>query len=197
MAEKYLENDESIGYQKIDHFNPELVTKISTHYKQIINLVGEDSEREGLLKTPERAAKAIQFLTNGYDQDPEKILRSALFTDEYRQMVLIKDIEIYSMCEHHLLPFFGKAHIAYIPNGSIVGLSKIPRVVDAFARRLQVQERLTMDISCLLYTSDAADERSSVDLGGRRSIKKQNKRYHHRQHLFNKLICSVTSNHHL
>ncbi|HQW23373.1 MAG TPA: GTP cyclohydrolase I FolE [Bacteroidia bacterium] len=153
MAEKYLENDESIGYQKIDHFNPELVTKISTHYKQIINLVGEDSEREGLLKTPERAAKAIQFLTNGYDQDPEKILRSALFTDEYRQMVLIKDIEIYSMCEHHLLPFFGKAHIAYIPDGKIVGLSKIPRVVDAFARRLQVQERLTTEIrDCIQNT---------------------------------------------
>lgn len=153
MAEKYLENDESIGYQKIDHFNPELVTKISTHYKQIINLVGEDSEREGLLKTPERAAKAIQFLTNGYDQDPEKILRSALFTDEYRQMVLIKDIEIYSMCEHHLLPFFGKAHIAYIPDGKIVGLSKIPRAVDAFARRLQVQERLTTEIrDCIQNT---------------------------------------------
>ncbi|MBK8585838.1 MAG: GTP cyclohydrolase I FolE [Bacteroidetes bacterium] len=153
MAEKYLENDESIGYQKIDHFNPELVTKISTHYKQIINLVGEDSEREGLLKTPERAAKAIQCLTNGYDQDPEKILRSALFTDEYRQMVLIKDIEIYSMCEHHLLPFFGKAHIAYIPDGKIVGLSKIPRVVDAFARRLQVQERLTTEIrDCIQNT---------------------------------------------
>jgi len=153
MAEKYLENDESIGYKKIDHFNPELVTKISTHYKEIINLVGEDSEREGLLKTPERAAKAIQFLTNGYDQDPEKILRSALFTDEYRQMVLIKDIEIYSMCEHHLLPFFGKAHIAYIPDGKIVGLSKIPRVVDAFARRLQVQERLTTEIrDCIQNT---------------------------------------------
>ncbi|MBP6531981.1 MAG: GTP cyclohydrolase I FolE [Bacteroidia bacterium] len=153
MAEKYLENDESIGYKKIDHFNPELVQSISTHYKEIINLVGEDSNREGLLKTPERAAKAIQFLTNGYDQDPEKILRSALFTDEYRQMVLIKDIEIYSMCEHHLLPFFGKAHIAYIPDGKIVGLSKIPRVVDAFARRLQVQERLTTEIrDCIQNT---------------------------------------------
>jgi len=146
MAEKYLENDESIGYTKIDHFNPKLVESISKHYREIINLVGEDSQREGLLKTPERAAKAIQFLTNGYDQNPEEILRSALFTDEYRQMVLIKDIELYSMCEHHLLPFFGKAHIAYIPDGKIVGLSKIPRVVDAFARRLQVQERLTTEI---------------------------------------------------
>lgn len=146
MAENYLENDESIGYTKIDHYNPKLVQSISTHYREIIKLVGEDSEREGLLKTPERAAKAIQFLTNGYDQNPEDILRSALFTDEYRQMVLIKDIELYSMCEHHLLPFFGKAHIAYIPDGKIVGLSKIPRVVDAFARRLQVQERLTTEI---------------------------------------------------
>ncbi|MBL0033332.1 MAG: GTP cyclohydrolase I FolE [Bacteroidetes bacterium] len=146
MAENYLENDESIGYTKIDHFNLKLVESISKHYREIINLVGEDSQREGLLKTPERAAKAIQFLTNGYDQNPEQILRSALFTDEYRQMVLIKDIELYSMCEHHLLPFFGKAHIAYIPDGKIVGLSKIPRVVDAFARRLQVQERLTTEI---------------------------------------------------
>jgi GTP cyclohydrolase IA len=153
MAEQYLENGESIGYKKIDHFNPELVKSIAHHYREIINLVGEDPNREGLLKTPERSAKAIQFLTNGYDQDPEKILRSALFTDEYRQMVLIKDIEIYSMCEHHLLPFFGKAHIAYIPDGKIVGLSKIPRVVDAFARRLQVQERLTTEIrDCIQNT---------------------------------------------
>ena len=153
MAENYLENDESIGYTKIDHFNPKLVESISKHYREIINLVGEDVTREGLLKTPERAAKAIQFLTNGYDQNPEEILRSALFTDEYRQMVIIKDIELYSMCEHHLLPFFGKAHIAYIPDGKIVGLSKIPRIVDAFARRLQVQERLTTEIrDCLQDT---------------------------------------------
>ena len=153
MAENYLENDKSIGYTKIDQYNPKLVESISKHYRGIIDLVGEDPEREGLLKTPERAAKAIQFLTNGYDQNPEEILRSALFTDEYRQMVLIKDIEIYSMCEHHLLPFFGKAHIAYIPDGKIVGLSKIPRVVDAFARRLQVQERLTTEIrDCIQNT---------------------------------------------
>ncbi len=153
MAEHYLENDESIGYKKIDQYNPKLIQSISSHYTEIVKLVGEDPEREGLLKTPERAAKAIQFLTHGYDQDPEKILRSALFTDEYRQMVIIKDIEIYSMCEHHLLPFFGKAHIAYIPDGKIVGLSKIPRVVDAFARRLQVQERLTTEIrDCLQNT---------------------------------------------
>lgn len=152
MKDNNLEND-SVGYTKIDHFNPKLVKSISHHYREIIDLVGEDPEREGLLKTPERAAKAIQFLTNGYDQDPEQILRSALFTDEYRQMVLIKDIEIYSMCEHHLLPFFGKAHIAYIPDGKIVGLSKIPRVVDAFARRLQVQERLTTEIrDCIQNT---------------------------------------------
>jgi GTP cyclohydrolase I len=153
MAEHYLENDESIGYKKIDQYNPKLIQSISSHYKEIVKLVGEDPEREGLLKTPERAAKAIQYLTHGYDQDPEQILRSALFTDEYRQMVIIKDIEIYSMCEHHLLPFFGKAHIAYIPDGKIVGLSKIPRVVDAFARRLQVQERLTTEIrDCLQNT---------------------------------------------
>jgi len=153
MGEQYFENNESIGYKKIDQFNPELIKSISSHYRQIIDLVGEDPDREGLQKTPERAAKAIQFLTNGYDQDPEKILRSALFTDEYRQMVLIKDIEVYSMCEHHLLPFFGKAHIAYIPDGKIVGLSKIPRVVDAFARRLQVQERLTTEIrDCIQNT---------------------------------------------
>lgn len=153
MSEHYLENDESIGYKKIEQFNPKLVQSISHHYKEILNLVGEDPNREGLLKTPERAAKAIQYLTNGYDQDPEQILRSALFTDEYRQMVLIKDIEIYSMCEHHLLPFFGKAHIAYIPDGKIVGLSKIPRVVDAFARRLQVQERLTTEIRDCIHNT--------------------------------------------
>jgi GTP cyclohydrolase I len=115
-------------------------------YRSIIQQLGEDPDREGLIKTPERAAKAMQFLMQGYDQDPAKILRSAMFAEDYKQMVLVKDIEVYSMCEHHLLPFFGKAHIAYIPNGHIVGLSKIPRLVDAFARRMQVQERLTTDI---------------------------------------------------
>jgi GTP cyclohydrolase I len=134
------------GYKKIDEFNTELVEKISAHYSEILNLSGEDIEREGLQKTPERAAKAIQFLTHGYNLNPAEILKSAMFMEDYKEMVVIKDIEVYSLCEHHLLPFFGKAHIAYIPNKCIVGLSKIPRVVDAFARRLQVQERLTMEI---------------------------------------------------
>jgi GTP cyclohydrolase I len=153
MSENYNEHDEEFGYQKIDKYNPRLITSIASNYSQIITSLGEDVKREGLIKTPERAAKAMQFLTHGYDQNPEEILKSALFTDDYRQMVLIKDIEVYSMCEHHLLPFFGKAHIAYIPNGHIVGLSKIPRVVDAFARRLQVQERLTTEIrDCIQNT---------------------------------------------
>jgi GTP cyclohydrolase I len=134
------------GYKKIDQFNDKLVDSISDMYKNILTDVGENSEREGLLKTPVRAAKAMQFLTQGYDLDPAEILRSAMFKEDYSQMVIVKDIEVYSLCEHHLLPFFGKAHIAYIPNGHIVGLSKLPRVVDAFARRLQVQERLTNEI---------------------------------------------------
>lgn len=121
-------------------------TEIAAHYKRIIEELGEDPNREGLVKTPERAAKAMLFLTQGYKQQPAEILKSAMFTDSYKQMVVVKDIEIYSMCEHHMLPFFGKAHVAYIPNGVIVGLSKIPRVCDAFARRLQVQERLTTEI---------------------------------------------------
>lgn len=120
--------------------------EISKHYKAVIDGIGEDATREGLLKTPERAAKAMQYLTKGYNESPEAILRSAMFKEDYKQMVVVKDIEIYSLCEHHLLPFLGKAHVAYIPNGYIVGLSKIPRVVDAFARRLQVQERLTNQI---------------------------------------------------
>lgn len=141
------------GYAKIDQYNPVLVKQIASDYEDIIRRIGEQPERDGLAKTPERAAKAMQFLTHGYDLDPAGILRSALFKDEYRQMVIVKDIELYSLCEHHLLPFFGKAHIAYIPNGHIVGLSKIPRVVDAFARRLQVQERLTTQIrDCIQET---------------------------------------------
>jgi GTP cyclohydrolase I len=122
------------------------VLKMADSYHQILELVGENAEREGLLKTPQRAAKAMRFLTQGYEKDPLEILRSAVFNEEYDQMVIVKDIELYSLCEHHLIPFFGKAHIAYIPKGKIVGLSKIPRIVDAFARRLQVQERLTTQI---------------------------------------------------
>ena len=134
------------NYKKIDEYNPEVTEKLSEHYKQILKLSGEDIHREGIEKTPQRAAKAMQYLTHGSCLNPADILRSAMFEEKYNQMVLIKDIEVYSLCEHHLLPFFGKAHIAYIPNGKIVGLSKIPRVVDAFARRLQVQERLTTQI---------------------------------------------------
>ena len=119
---------------------------LATHYRAVIESCGEDAQREGLIKTPVRAAKAMQFLTQGYDQDAEAILRGAMFAEDYSEMVIVKDIEFYSQCEHHLLPFFGKAHIAYIPEGYIVGLSKIPRVVDVFARRLQVQERLTDQI---------------------------------------------------
>lgn len=134
------------GYQKRDLYNQKTITELAVHYKEILKLIGEDPDREGLEKTPERVAKAMQFLTHGYDLVPEDILRSAMFKEDYRQMVLVKDIEVYSMCEHHMIPFFGRAHVAYIPNGHIVGLSKIPRVVDAFARRLQVQERLTTQI---------------------------------------------------
>lgn len=127
--------------------------RLQNAYKSILVDLGEDVERQGLLDTPKRVAKAMKFLTNGYDQDPAAILKSAMFKEEYSQMVLVKDIEVYSLCEHHMLPFFGKAHIAYIPNGQIVGLSKIPRVVDAFARRLQVQERLTNQIKdCIQET---------------------------------------------
>lgn len=141
------------GYKKIDQYNDKLVDSISDMYKNILDDVGENSSREGLVKTPVRAAKAMQFLTQGYDLNPSEILRSAMFKEDYSQMVIVKDIEVYSLCEHHLLPFFGKAHIAYIPNGHIVGLSKLPRVVDAFARRLQVQERLTNEIrDCIQNT---------------------------------------------
>lgn len=141
------------NYTKEEKYNTVALESMQAAYQEIIEGCGEDSTREGLLKTPERAAKAMQFLTHGYDIDPKAILQSALFHEEYSEMVLVKDIEVYSLCEHHMLPFFGKAHIAYIPNGTIVGLSKIPRVVDAFARRLQVQERLTIEIrDCIQET---------------------------------------------
>jgi GTP cyclohydrolase IA len=137
---------DSDGFRRVDDYNDEKVNAISSVYGQVLKNLGEDPTREGLVKTPERVAKALQYLTHGYDLDPAEILKSAMFAEKYDQMVVVKGIELYSMCEHHMLPFFGKAHVAYIPNGHIVGLSKIPRVVDVFARRLQVQERLTNEI---------------------------------------------------
>lgn len=149
---RHIDEDEC-GYTRHDHYNPDIITSIAAKYKVILKEVGENPEREGLLRTPERVAKALQFLTHGYDINPAEILKSAMFNEDYRQMVIVKDIEVYSMCEHHMLPFLGKAHVAYIPNGRIVGLSKIPRVVDAYARRLQVQERLTTEIrDCIQET---------------------------------------------
>lgn len=153
VTRQMYEENEMDGYAKIDQYNPAAIRRIADKYRAILQDIGVDPDREGLVKTPERVAKALQFLTHGYDLDPAGILRSAMFREEYQQMVIVKDIEIYSLCEHHMLPFFGKAHVAYIPNGRIVGLSKIPRVVDAFARRLQVQERLTVEIrNCIHET---------------------------------------------
>ena len=134
------------SYHFFEEYNQEVTDDLKNNYLEILKGVGEDVDREGIVKTPERAAKAMQFLTSGTCQDPAEILKSAMFAESYNDKVIIKDIELYSLCEHHILPFFGKAHIAYIPDGYIVGLSKIPRVVDVFARRLQVQERLTHDI---------------------------------------------------
>lgn len=142
-----------MAYQSFEEYSIEVTDSLKDNYKKIITELGENPDREGVLKTPERAAKAMQFLTQGYDLDAEKILKKAMFKEDYDEMVVVKNIELYSLCEHHMLPFFGKAHIAYIPNGHIVGLSKLPRVVDVFARRLQVQERLTHDIlECLNKT---------------------------------------------
>ncbi len=140
-------------YKKTETYDQELTNSLAKNYKGVLMGLGEDPSREGLLKTPERASKAMQYLTQGYDLDPAEILRSAMFAEDYSQMVIVKDIEIYSLCEHHILPFFGKAHVAYIPDGHIVGLSKIPRVCDAYSRRLQVQERLTVEIrDCIQNT---------------------------------------------
>lgn len=153
MSLKYSLNSENSGYRKVEQYDEKKTEALGQHYRSILELIGEDPAREGLLKTPERVAKAMQFMMQGYEQDPEEILRSAMFREDYRQMVIVKDIEIYSMCEHHLLPFVGKAHVGYIPNGHITGLSKIARVVDAYARRMQVQERLTTQIKdCIQKT---------------------------------------------
>ncbi len=145
--------NENEGYEKVERWNSEKTLELAKHYKAILNLLGEDVNREGLLDTPLRVAKAIQFLTQGNNLNPKEILKSAMFKEDYKQMVIVKDIELYSMCEHHMIPFYGKAHVAYIPNEHITGLSKIARVVEAFARRLQVQERLTMQIrDCIQET---------------------------------------------
>ena len=142
-----------MAYIKEEKYDEKTTAAIAEHYREILKLLGEDPEREGLVKTPERVAKALQFLTHGSQQDGAEILRSAMFKEEYQQMVLVKDIELYSTCEHHVMPFIGKAHIAYIPNGTITGLSKIARVVEVFSRRLQVQERLTLQIKeCIQKT---------------------------------------------
>lgn len=140
-------------YKKEDIYDEKTVREIAAHVKEILSLIGEDPEREGLLKTPERVAKSLLYLTRGYGENGEEIVRSAVFDEEYQQMVLVKDIELYSMCEHHMLPFIGKAHVAYIPNGKITGLSKIARVVETYARRLQVQERLTVQIRDCIQNS--------------------------------------------
>ena len=135
-----------MAFEKIEKYDEKTTAEISARVREILALLGEDPEREGLLKTPERVAKSLQFLTQGYGQNGQQIIQSAIFEEKYQQMVLVKDIELYSMCEHHMLPFIGKCHVAYIPNGKITGLSKIARVVETFARRLQVQERLTVQI---------------------------------------------------
>ena len=142
-----------MAYSKEDRYTENTTELIASHYREILELLGEDPDREGLLKTPERVAKALQFLTQGYGQDGSEIISSAIFKEEYKQMVLVKDIELYSTCEHHIMPFIGKAHVAYIPDGYITGLSKIARVVETYARRLQVQERLTVQIrDCIQQT---------------------------------------------
>jgi GTP cyclohydrolase I len=141
-----LGKNQSGGYDRIDRWDDDTTNKVTAHYKEILGTLGEDVEREGLKETPKRVAKSLQFLTQGYGTDPTEILKSAMFHEDYSEMVIVKDIELFSMCEHHMLPFIGKAHVAYIPDGRITGLSKIARVVDAYARRLQVQERLTMQI---------------------------------------------------
>lgn len=146
LEKMYYRNNDNPDYEHIENHNPEKVKRLSELYREVLELLGEDANREGLLETPVRVAKAMQFLTHGYNIDPVKIIESAKFREDYREMVIVNDIEIYSLCEHHLVPFIGKAHVAYIPDKYITGLSKIARVVEAYARRLQVQERLTTQI---------------------------------------------------
>ena len=153
ISRKKSKNNLQDRYAKLEVYKEDTTQRLTDSYRGIIEAIGEDPSREGLVKTPMRVAKAMQFLTHGYEMDPEEILKSAMFKEKYSEMVIVKDIEMYSMCEHHLLPFFGRAHIAYIPNGYIVGLSKLGRIVDAFAHRLQVQERLTHEIlNCIQKT---------------------------------------------
>ena len=147
------DDDDFGGYIKIDRYNQERIDSLKDNYHNVLRQIGEDAAREGLLKTPERVAKAMLYLTHGYELNAEDILNSAKFREDYSQMVVVKDIEVYSMCEHHMLPFFGKAHVAYIPNGKVIGLSKMARIVDMFARRLQIQENLTMQIADALMQS--------------------------------------------
>ena len=142
-----------MAYRKLEEYDEKTTQELAGHIKAILGLLGEDVEREGLIKTPERVAKAMQFLTQGYFQDGEEIVQTAVFTEPYSQMVLVKDIELFSLCEHHMLPFIGKAHVAYIPNGKITGLSKVARVVETYARRMQVQERLTEQIRDCIQNS--------------------------------------------
>lgn len=145
--------DDDFGYTRVDRWDKETTDKLTNTYKEVLELIGEDPNREGLLKTPLRVAKAMQFLTHGYTLNAEEIIKSAMFREDYKHMIIVKDIELYSMCEHHMLPFIGKAHVAYIPDGRITGLSKIARVVEAFSRRLQIQERLTIEIrNCIQNT---------------------------------------------
>ena len=146
-------NSKNMNYEKVEEYDAATTEQLSFHYKEILRLIGENPDREGLLKTPLRVAKAMQFLTQGYDLDPVEILTSAKFREDYREMVIVKDIEIYSLCEHHMIPFIGKAHVAYIPDKYITGLSKLARVVEIYARRLQVQERLTSQIKEAINTS--------------------------------------------
>jgi GTP cyclohydrolase I len=147
------EKEKKLSYEKYEAYDPGRIEELSGHYKEILRLIGENPDREGLVRTPLRVSRAMQFLTQGYNLDPEEILNSAKFREEYREMVIVKDIEIYSLCEHHLIPFFGKAHVAYIPDKYITGLSKIARVVEIYARRLQVQERLTTQIKNAINNS--------------------------------------------